>query len=276
TGIVATPDNFGLSGSEPSHPELLERLAEDFVKSGWSVKRLHRTILQSATYRQASALRDDAYEIDHENRLLWRFPTQRLSSEAIRDAMLTLSGELDSRLYGAYVPTTRQDDGSVTIGEDVPGARRRGLYLQQRRTQVNTMLALFDTPVIVTNCAVRSTSTIPLQSLAMLNSEFVRTRAKVFAERLMSDASDPRTRIERAFRLATGHAASDIELSAAERFLNDQKELYATAIAASAPQGDKKASQQSLGTDATLTGELRAWQDFCQMLFAANAFLYVD
>lgn len=279
TGIVATPDNFGLSGSEPSHPELIEHLADEFVKSGWSVKALHRRILESATYRQSSALRDDAFAIDHDNRLLWRFPTQRLSAEAIRDAMLTLSGELDGRLYGPYVPTTRQDDGGVTVAENSDGARRRGLYLQQRRTQVNTMLALFDTPVMVTNCAVRSSSTIPLQSLAMLNSEFVRSRAKRFAERLLQDASGPspeRARIERAFRLATGHPPGEIEVAAAERFLSDQRALYSTEIASIAPAGEKKASQQSLGTNSASTDELRAWQDFCQMLFAANAFLYVD
>jgi len=276
TGLVTTPDNFGMSGAEPSHPELLEYLADEFVRGGWSIKNLHRLILNSAVYRQSTELRPEPFAEDHDNRLLWRFPVQRLSAEAIRDAMLTLSDELDPRLYGHYVPTTRQEDGNVLVSESVEGAHRRGIYLQQRRTQVNTLLALFDSPVIVTNCSVRGTSTIPLQSLALLNSEFVRARAKAFADRLEREAGpDTSARIDLAFRLATGKPPSDAERTAAERFLSDQTILYVERERDAQQGVQQKASQQGDGRRAQ-AAETGAWSDFCQMLLASNAFLYVE
>ncbi|HUE15380.1 MAG TPA: DUF1549 and DUF1553 domain-containing protein, partial [Planctomycetaceae bacterium] len=181
TGIVATPDNFGLSGSPPTHPELLEYLAHAFRESGWSLKAVHRLILLSAAYQQSSGARSDALAADPNDRLLSRFPVVRLDAEALHDAMLAVSGELSDRLYGAYVPTDRGDDGSVVVRDGQKGAGRRGLYLQQHRTEVATILELFDAPVMVNNCPVRSTSTVPLQSLALLNSAFVRRRAAAFA-----------------------------------------------------------------------------------------------
>jgi hypothetical protein len=227
-------------------------------------------------YAQSSALVPEAFAADADNRLLWRFPTQRLDAESIRDAMLAVSGESDARLYGPYTPTARQDDGSVVVAETSDGARRRGVYLQQRRTQVNTMLALFDSPVIVTNCPVRSTSTIPLQSLALLNSDFVRTRAQSFAARLEQEAgNDTKLRIDLAFQWAIGRSPDESERSAAQRFIMEQAALYDENGNSAAGQIELKASQQSLPAGAT-AGARRAWQDFCQMLFAGNAFLYID
>ncbi|MEX2288224.1 MAG: DUF1549 and DUF1553 domain-containing protein [Planctomycetaceae bacterium] len=275
-GLVATPDNFGVSGSAPSHPELFEFLADELMRSGWSLKSLHRLILQSAVYAQSSALRSEAFAADPDNRLLWRFRTSRLDAEAIRDAMLTLSGELDDRLYGPYTPTSRQDDGSVIVAENAEGVRRRGVYLQHRRTQINTMAALFDSPVIVTNCPVRSNSTIPLQSLALLNSEFVRTRASAFSSRLeREESADPRRRIELSFRLAIGRAPDAAERAAAERFLNEQTAFYVEKSQLAVAGNQVKASQQGIAMSPE-TGAERAWHDFCQMLLAGNAFLYVD
>src|SRR5205823_2044113 len=115
-----------------------------------------------------SAPRAEGLQLDPDNRLLWRFPLRRLDAEALRDAMLAVAGELDARPGGPYVPTRRTVEGTVEVDEQVGGARRRSVYLQQRRTQVATLLELFDAPTMVANCSVRVTSTVPLQSLALL------------------------------------------------------------------------------------------------------------
>ncbi len=254
-GIVTTPENFGQSGSRPSHPELLDYLATEFVRSGWSIKALHRRILHSAVYRQMSALREDAFAVDPDNHWLWRFPLRRLDAEAVRDALLQVSAELDRRLEGPYVPTRRTGEGNVEVDEKRPGARRRSVYLQQRRTQVPTLLQLFDAPTIVVNCTARTSSTVPLQSLALLNSDFIHRRAQAFAKRLEQEAGpDAQKRLSSAFVLACGREPSPEERAAATNFLTTQQQLYAREPDA---------------------GE-RAWSDLCQMVLASNAFLYVE
>jgi hypothetical protein len=255
TGLVATPDNLGASGAKPSHPELLDYLAAEFVKSGWSVKALHRLILTSAVYRQSSAPREGIDTIDPDDRLLARFPVRRLDAESVRDAMLSVAGELDPRAGGPYVPSHRTAEGVVEVPESADGARRRSVYLQQRRTQVVTFLQLFDAPSIVTTCGKRSPSTVPLQSLALLNSEFARARAKAFAVRLAHKAGDDSTeRLTLAYRLAYGRPPVEAERAACEAFLAGQRTVYAK---------EKDA-------------EARAWTDLCQMVLASNAFLYVE
>jgi hypothetical protein len=252
-GLVATPDNLGQSGARPSHPELLDYLATEFIRSGWSVKGLHRLILKSAVYRQVSTPRQDALAVDADNWLLWRFPLRRLDAEALRDAMLAVSGELDRRQGGPYVPTQRTAEGSVEINENRDGARRRSVYVQQRRTQVATLLELFDAPALAANCSVRNTSTVPLQALALLNSGFARTRAQAFARRLGQEGADADKRIVLACRLAWGQEPGEAEFTAARRFLEGQQKLYA----------------------AEKDGEHKVWTDFCQMVLASNAFIYV-
>jgi Protein of unknown function (DUF1553)/Protein of unknown function (DUF1549)/Planctomycete cytochrome C len=252
--LVATPDNFGLSGARPSHAELLDWLALEFIDKGYSVKHLHRLILNSAAYRQASATTAQARALDPDNRLLSRFPLQRLDAETLRDAMLAVSGELDAHAGGPYVPTLRTPEGNVEVDESRADARRRSVYLQQRRTQVATFLELFDAPAITSTCSVRNTSTVPIQALTLLNSDFARRRARAFAERLRREVG-PETdrRILLAFRLAYGRPPRDEERTAAARFLEKQRKIY-------------------LDGDA----EAKAWTDCCQMLLASNAFLYVE
>lgn len=271
-GIVATPDNLGQSGAKPSHPELLDYLAAEFIRTGWSVKSIHRLILNSNTYRQVStwgaereaqsantALRASRSALhaaaDPDNRLLWHFPLRRLDAEVLRDTLLSVSGELDRRSGGAYVPTTRAGDGDVLVDEKHEGAKRRSVYLQQRRTQVLTLLELFDAPAIISNCSFRNTSTVPLQSLALLNSEFARLRAAAFARRLDLEAGRAsEQRLQWAAKLAYSRPLGGEETEAAKRFLAEQKLLYS--------------SQKD--------GEQRAWTDLCQMILASNAFLYVE
>jgi hypothetical protein len=253
TGLVATPDNLGASGAKPSHPELLDDLAAEFVRCGWSVKAMHRLILNSAVYRQTSAPREGLENIDPDNRLLARLPARRLDAEAVRDAMLFVAGELDPRAGGPYFPSHRTAEGVVDVPESADGARRRSVYLQQRRTQVVTFLQVFDAPSIVATCGKRTPSTAPLQSLALLNSEFARARAAGFARRLAREAGAG-SRLTLAYRIACGRPPTADERAACEKFLAEQPKAYA-----------KEKDVES-----------RAWADLCQMLLASNAFLYVE
>jgi hypothetical protein len=215
---------------------------------------MHRLVLHSAVYRQQSAPRADLARADPGNWLLGRFRLRRLDAEALRDAMLHVSGELDRQAGGPYVPTRHTPEGVVEVAENQDGARRRSVYLQQRRTQVVTLLQLFDAPSIVTGCSVRPTSTVPLQALSLLNSDFVRARARAFARRLDEAGPDPDARLVVAFRLAWGRAAAAEETEAAHRLLAAQRAVYA---------GRPDAGE-------------RAWADLCQMVLASNAFLYVE
>ena len=261
TGIVATPDNLGLSGAQPSHPKLLEWLASEFAQptqkgaKAWSIKHLHGLIMNSAVYRQASLPRADGRRADAANRLLWRFPLRRFDAEAIRDAMLAASGELDLKEGGPYVATKRLNPSEVVVDEKAAGALRRSVYLQQRRTQIPNVLKVFDAPSIVFNCTRRDTTTGPLQSLNLLNSEFTRARARALAARIKHDADDgPDARVTRAFQCVFGRLPSGEEQVAARTFLKEQPAKYA---------GQEDANQKS-------------WVDFCQMLLASNSFLYVE
>ena len=173
TGLVATPGNLGRSGAAPSHPDLLDWLAAELISNDWSLKSIHRLILCSSTFRQSSADRRAAARVDPESRLLWRWPLRRLDAETVRDGMLAASGALDRTMGGRYVPTKRIG-GSVVVEPKQPGARRRSVYVQHRRTQVLDFLRTFDAPPIVSNSVRRTVSTVPNQSLALLNSDFAR------------------------------------------------------------------------------------------------------
>jgi hypothetical protein len=258
TGLAATSDNLGYTGAPPSHPALLDVLADELVRSGWSAKALHRLILNSAVWRQSSAPRPEIKAIDADNRLLARYPLRRLDAEAIRDAMLAASGELNGRMGGPSVATRRTDDGEV-VPQDHSGTASfcRAVYLQQRRTQIASLLEVFDAPSIVTTCTRRLPATIPLQSLSLLNSDFVVARARKLAERECDDGKAcADERIDRVFLLAVGRAPDDPEREAARRFLEIQPARYAGVETAEAKR--------------------RAWADFCQMVLASNAFLYVE
>lgn len=254
TGIVATPENLGISGSPPSHPELLEWLAFELVRSNWSTRHIERLILNSATYRQSSLTDEARLKGDPDSRLLSRFPVRRLDAEAIRDAMLAASGDLDASPGGPYVPTTRTGNGEVVVPNDQPGINRRSIYLQQRRSQVLSLLQVFDAPSIVFNSTRRARSTIPLQSLSLMNSEFSLTRAQHLAGRLVRDYPSEPDRLTAAVVLTAGHPPDSEELATLTQFLDTQIAEY---------EGAADARQ-------------RAWVDLCQMLLASNAFLYLE
>jgi hypothetical protein len=254
-GLVATPENLGYSGAAASHPELLEFLAAQFVESGWSIKALHRLILNSAVYRQSDSYDEAAARIDPDDRYLWRYPLRRLDAEALRDTALAVSGRLDRKIGGPYVPTKRTGDGEIVAEPGSAGGHRRSIYLYQRRTQVLSMLGVFDSPSIVFNCVKRVPSTVPLQSLGLLNSQFAIDCAQSLAERLGREApGDAMARVEHGFVLAMGRPPTDVEQAAAKRFLSDQAAQY---------QGSAEVDKL-------------VWRDFCQMLLASSPFLYVD
>lgn len=254
-GIVTTSENLGISGAAPSHPDLLEWLAQELVRSGWRMKAVHRLLLNSWTFRQSGQMREAAYKADPENRLLWRFPMRRLDAEAIRDALLAVSGQLDLTMGGPYVATSRGAAGEITVSAQNSASARRSVYLYSRRTQIHSVLSVFDAPSIVYNCTRRQPSTTPLQSLSLLNSEFSLRSAKKFAARLEQEAgNNPTEKIRYAYRLAFGIEPSPSESASADEFVKRQILEYQERSDAVA----------------------EAWADFCQMLLSSNAFLYLE
>lgn len=185
-GIVATPGEFGRLGDEPTHPELLDWLANDFVDHGWSLKHLHRLILTSTTFRQSSIRRPTGEALDAENRFYWRQSLQRVDAEVLRDSMLAVSGSLDRKLFGPPVNIAEDETGQVRVDAS---QTRRSIYARVRRSQPVGMLQAFDAPVMSVNCDVRTVSTVAPQSLMMLNDAFVLEQADLVAQRAIARAA---------------------------------------------------------------------------------------
>ncbi len=226
-GLAANSSDFGALGEKPSHPELLDWLATRFVRDGWSFKQLHRIILTSATYRQAGVDGDavrhqsavsapdpsaasgttDPMRIDPENRLLSHFPTRRLEAEQIRDALFTVTGELDLSAGG---PSTDF------------GMPRRTIYARVTRNLRDPLMDVFDTPENFTSTSQRNVTTTPTQSLLLINSQFMQQRAKAFARRLARETDDDGRRVVRAYQLALGRTPTKSELRRVRDFLMEQ------------------------------------------------------
>lgn len=224
TGLVRTVDNFGFSGERPSHAELLDHLAINFMDGGWSVKTLIREIVLSRTYREASTYRADAFEKDPDNRLLWRANKRRLDAEVIRDSMLAVSGLLDlSRRPGSLV--SELDGQSVSligfntkIPADLDGSHRRSVYLPVLRDHLPDVLEHFDVanPNLVTGD--RDVTNVPLQALYLLNCPFVQEQGAALAARIAKDTTESSDRIRRAFVLCFNRTPDAKEAQLAEAF----------------------------------------------------------
>jgi hypothetical protein len=258
-GIVSTPEDFGSLGASPSHPQLLDWLAREFVEHGWSIKHMHRLMMTSGVYRQRSADNDAehslARRIDPENRLLWRQRLRRLDAEALRDSFLEAAGLLDRSFYGPSIPVARRPDGDVTIA-DGQNDRRRSIYVQLLRGNPLTLLHLYDQPVMETNCTRRSRSTVAPQALALLNSEVTARYADAFADRILrQNAASPFTC---AVETAWSRTATADEVALLEQFATTQQSRYAA---------------QGLTAEAA---RRKALSDICQMLLVSNEFVYVD
>ncbi|MCA9124688.1 MAG: PSD1 domain-containing protein [Planctomycetaceae bacterium] len=187
-GIVGTPSDFGVLGERPSHPELLDWLASEFVEQGWSLKKLHKLIVTSTAYRQTSVAEPEKLAIDGANALYWKFPVQRLDAEIVRDRILATSGVLGGEMFGAPVNVKADDAGQVLVDGD---ETRRSIYVRVKRTQPVAMLKAFDAPVMSVNCESRPSSTVAPQSLMLMNSEFILRHAKTFAERARKETKAP-------------------------------------------------------------------------------------
>ena len=252
SGLVSTPNDFGVSGERPSHPELLEWLAMDLIENGWTLKRMHKLIMTSQAYMQSGAFEADNAtigsegpghrrdELDRENRLLWRRTPQRLEAEAIRDSMLFVSGRLDLTPFG---PGTL--DQNMT---------RRSVYFFIKRSQLIPMMMLFDWPEHLVSIGQRPVTTIAPQALMFMNSTQGRDYAMAFAKRLPQGT--PEKAIPDAWRLAFGRNPSEAELLASSRFLSRQKEIHAS----------------TGGADALS----QAYVDLCQTILSMNEFVYVE
>ncbi len=208
-GLVSSPNDFGASGARPTHPELLDWLAVKFIESGWSVKALHRLIVNSATYRQSSAFNGKAAALDADNQWLWRFTPRRLEAEAVRDAMLAVGGQLNPAMGGpSFRPFTITEFNAAfyhLVDRDEPEFNRRTIYRANVNSGKDPLLEAFDCPDPSVKTPRRGVTTTPLQALELMNNSFVQRQAKLLAERaLKGKGKDIDAAIESAYRMALG------------------------------------------------------------------------
>ena len=263
-GLVSTPEDFGKIGAAPSHPELLDWLAREFVESGWSIKHLHRLIMTSTTYRQTSQIdvQSKAAKVDPGNRLLWRQRLRRQEAEAIRDSILAVAGTLNVQMFGRAIPMARRPTGEVTTADGQDGTRR-SIYLQVTRRNPLTILELFDQPVMETNCTRRINSTVSLQALALMNNDFLVEAASAFADRVRRES--PEDPLGRAVELTFPRPLNEGEFKQLTNFLEAQTKRYQHV----------EENEPAKKTD-TQTLRHRALADLCQMLLCTSEFVYVD
>jgi hypothetical protein len=268
-GIVSTSENFGASGARPTHPELLEWLSSEFVRGGWRIKPIIRLMITSTAYRQASWRSEtdrggpDPEVVDPDNRLLWRMRLRRLESEGIRDAILSASGKLDGAMGGPAVRTDARPDGMVVVsGKDRPNPSagwRRSVYTLSRRQYNLSLLSVFDQPVMSPNCTRRNSSSVVLQSLAMLNDRDVIEQAGYIAERIVSKVGlTSEKTIPLAFRLVLDRTPTQAEITWGMEFLNREAARFEPRQ--DAPGGSSRSALAS----------------FCQVLLNTNEFLYLE
>ncbi len=255
-GIVPSVDNFGVLGQPPTHPELLDHLATQFVQDGWSLKRLIRSIVLSATYQQGSAARTRESAVDPENLHFHRQNLRRLEGEALRDAILAVSGRLDRQLYGPSVPVYltpfMQGRGRPRESGPLDGAGRRSIYTAVRRNFLSPMMLAFDTPIPFTTIGRRNVSNVPAQALILMNDPFVAEQAHHWARRVLAgkNASDE-SRIRQMYLAAFSREPTAGELAAATAFLQQQAAEYGA------------------------TDE-RAWTDMAHVLLNVKEFILVE
>ena len=211
-GLVRTVHDFGTTGERPTHPELLDWLAVDFMEHNWSLKSLHRQIVLSATYRQSARFDSEKSAVDPDNRLLWRRTPLRLEAEIIRDALLSVSGQLNSEMFGKAIPVKKAADGQFIPAASGAAGQRRSIYLLAKRSEAVTFLTTFDAPLMELDCPDRFCSTVPQQALAMLNNAFVAEMADALARQIAAHApSDAAGIVNWTFERITGRLPSDTE-----------------------------------------------------------------
>ena len=256
-GIVPSTDNFGVLGEAPTHPELLDWLAQRLVEDGWSTKKLIREIMLSRTYRMSSKPANAATEAkDPANTLLHRMRVRRLEGEAIRDAILTVSGRLDKKMYGppvaVHLTPFMEGRGRPRSGPE-DGAGRRTIYQEVRRNFLSPMMLAFDQPFPLSTFGRRTSSNVPAQALILMNDPFVVAQSKLWSKRILSaNANDP-ARIRTAYETAFGRPPNADEQKAATGFLQTQAKAH----------GEKQPAEKS-------------WSDFCHVLFNVKEFVFLN
>jgi hypothetical protein len=263
-GLVETASDFGRRGARPSHPELLDWLADEFVRTGWSLKALHRLVMTSAAYRQSSAGNPAGGRLDAEGRYLWRFPPRRLEAEAIRDSILAASGNLNRQMFGPgvkpRVPPGVLAAAAVTwppIAREGPEHWRRSVYIFLKRSAPFPLLECFDAPVGTGSCARRVPTTVAPQALLLLNDAFSNEQAEALAARVLREAGPaPARQVERAYWLTLSRPPTPAQCRLGVTFLCAQEQRHREAGLAGPGQA--------------------ALADLCQVLFNTNEFVYVD
>jgi hypothetical protein len=268
-GIVATPSDFGRHGQPPTHVELLDWLACRFVSDGWSLKRMHRLMMTSEAYQRGDTFDPAAATVDPENKLLWRMNRRRLEGEAIRDSMLTVSGQISpvgggpgvypriSKDINIELPNNDKEPswGTRTDEED----RRRSIYIFQRRSLTFPLFEVFDAAPMSQSCPVRAQTTVAPQALTLFNGEFARPQATRLAERVHREAgNDVEQQIRRVFLLALTRPPTPNELASAKAFLVKQEEVRKSASSAAVDPANA------------------ALADFCHVILNTNEFIFFD
>lgn len=272
-GLVRTVNDFGARCDPPTHPELLEWLTSEFVKSGWKLKPLHRLIMTSSVYLQESAFSagtppTNAATIDPDNRLLWRRRPQRIESEILRDAMLVVSGTLNSQMFGPAfkspiapeaIQARNMTDPYPKNLKDTAATRRRSVYMFHKRVVQHPLMQAFDGPDAQASCGRRESTTVAPQALALMNGTFVRARSIDFAQRVAKEAgAEAEAQIRVAWRLALGREPSRNELQSAISFITAQIQ------------------QRTMRNEGKTEIPRLALADLCQAIFSLNEFIYVD
>ncbi|MCB0667420.1 MAG: PSD1 domain-containing protein [Saprospiraceae bacterium] len=256
-GLVSTVDNFGLQGSLPSHPELLDHLALWFTQNNWSVKKLIKYIVTSETFKQSTDHQPAAFEIDPENKLLHGYPLRRLEAEAIRDGILACSGRLDLTMYGRSVPMYLteflQGRGRPAESGPLDGKGRRSIYQAIWRNFLPPFMTTFDMPIPFSTFGDRSETNVPAQSLTLLNDPFVKEQAQVWAKALVDERGSPEKKIRKVYLQAFSRQPTEAEIKEALDFLKDQEIKYS--------------AEQNI--------ELLIWSDYCHSIFNMKEFIYL-
>ena len=264
-GIVRTTEDFGTFGAEPTHPELLDWLAIEFVRSGWRIKQMHRLMMTSLTYRQSSGLTARAIEVAPDNDLWSRMPLRRLEAEAIRDALLFVSGRLDHTPFGPADPVNARTDGLVTSMGRSNQTWRRSIYALQRRTQPLTILENFDLPTMNPNCTHRMESTVVPQALHLLNNQRIHTLAAGFADRVIQESGlAPVRQVRRVYQLAFSRPPTPQETMRAVALLE-----------ALAAHWIREHSERAI-PDRSAQANRLALGNLCHAIMNSAEFLYVD
>ncbi len=259
-GIVRSPSNFGQNGEQPTHPELLDHLAATMIQQGWSMKAFHKTLMLSKTYQMSSAAQEKALAADPINDLFWRFEMRRLTAEEVRDSIINVTGKLNLKMGGPSIYTDIPAEVRATAsrpdhawGNSPEEERlRRSVYVYVKRSLHEPMLKAFDSADTDSTCAVRFATTVPTQSLTMLNSQFVNEQAAAFAQRLRREAGDKsEAQVALGLSLVTSRKATDQEVKDGVAMLNDLQK-----------SADLSASQ--------------ALDRFCLMALNLNEFVYLD